>query len=193
MVQHSSTGTETLLPCPFCGPGQSMVGPWFDDVGKRWAIGCGRCGSSSGRSVHAEGSKEAAIKSWNTRGVAQRPVDSGELTKKAQYVADGIILRRLHEKRIEGYTIDTAKEIAEAVAPLFSDPAYPPQQRAIELLEEAPAAALRALVIEECAQVLDRAAQDWNRIRDPGMANNARCYAKQIRALALPSTDQGGA
>lgn len=60
-----------LLPCPFCGPGQSMVDPWYDDVSKRWAIGCGRCGASSGRSIHAEGSKEAAIKSWNTRSPAQ--------------------------------------------------------------------------------------------------------------------------
>jgi hypothetical protein len=42
----------------------------------------------------------------------------------------------------------------------------------------------RAAVIEECAKVLDEAAQDWNRIRDPGMANNARSYAKKIRALA---------
>jgi hypothetical protein len=48
-----------------------MVDPWYDDVAKRWAIGCGRCGASSGRSVHAEGSKEAAIKSWNTRAPAQ--------------------------------------------------------------------------------------------------------------------------
>jgi hypothetical protein len=55
---------------------------------------------------------------------------------------------------------------------------------AIELLEERPAAALRQLVIEECAAVLDECAQDWNRIRDPGMANNARCYAKKIRDLA---------
>lgn len=42
---------------------------------------------------------------------------------------------------------------------------------------------LRAAVIEECAKVLDEAAQDWNRIRDPGMANNARSYARKIRAL----------
>lgn len=64
------TVSETkLLPCPFCGLGNSMVAPWFDDVSKRWAVGCGRCGSSSGRSVHADGSKEAAIKSWNTRGL----------------------------------------------------------------------------------------------------------------------------
>lgn len=58
---------EELKPCPFCGHGQSIVDPWFDDVSKRWAIGCGRCGASSGRSVHAKGSKEAAIRSWNTR------------------------------------------------------------------------------------------------------------------------------
>lgn len=50
-----------------------MVDPWFDDVSKRWAIGCGRCGASSGRSIHAEGSKEAAIKSWNTRGLTGTP------------------------------------------------------------------------------------------------------------------------
>lgn len=36
--------------------------------------------------------------------------------KQPQYVIEGIILRRLHEKRIEGYTIETAKEIAEALA-----------------------------------------------------------------------------
>lgn len=65
---------EELLACPFCGPGNSMVDPWFDDVSSRWAVGCGRCGASSGRSVHAEGSKEAAIKAWNTRaGFAQTP------------------------------------------------------------------------------------------------------------------------
>jgi hypothetical protein len=36
--------------------------------------------------------------------------------KAPQYIIEGIILRRLHEKRIEGYTIETAKEIAEALA-----------------------------------------------------------------------------
>jgi Lar family restriction alleviation protein len=83
MSEHHHTSAATiapLLPCPFCGPGQSMVDPWYDDVAKRWSIGCGRCGASSGRSVHAEGSKEAAIKAWNTRGVgdvAQSPVVLG--------------------------------------------------------------------------------------------------------------------
>lgn len=40
--------------------------------------------------------------------------------------------------------------------------------------------------IEAAAKVLDDAAQDWNRIRDPGMANNARSYAKKIRSLQRP-------
>lgn len=44
-------------------------------------------------------------------------------------------------------------------------------------------AAVRSATIEESAQVLDSAAQDWDRIRDPGMASNARHYAKSIRAL----------
>lgn len=38
--------------------------------------------------------------------------------------------------------------------------------------------------IEAAATLLDEAAQDWNRIRDPGMANNARAYAKRVRTLA---------
>lgn len=40
--------------------------------------------------------------------------------------------------------------------------------------------------IEACAKILDEAAQDWRRIRDPGMANNAASYAAKIRALAMP-------
>lgn len=42
----------------------------------------------------------------------------------------------------------------------------------------------RETAIEECAKVLDEASQDWRRIRDPGMANNAAAYARRIRALA---------
>lgn len=42
---------------------------------------------------------------------AQRP-----LMEQPQYIVEGIILRRLHQRRIEGYTIETAKEIVEALA-----------------------------------------------------------------------------
>lgn len=39
---------------------------------------------------------------------------------------------------------------------------------------------------ERCARVLDDAAQDWNRIRDPGMANHCRTMARKIRGLPEP-------
>lgn len=44
------------------------------------------------------------------------------LLQQPQYIIEGIILRRLHEKRIEGYTIETAKEIASALSALSSEP-----------------------------------------------------------------------
>ena len=77
-----------LLPCPFCGPGQSMVDPWYDDVSKRWAVGCGRCGSSSGRSIHAEGSKEAAVNAWNTRAPARCDVQNATVRLEARPADD---------------------------------------------------------------------------------------------------------
>jgi hypothetical protein len=48
----------------------------------------------------------------------------------------------------------------------------------------------RNAIIEECAKVLDKAAADWRRIRDPGMANNAASYAKQVRALKEPKSPE---
>lgn len=50
----------------------------------------------------------------------------------------------------------------------------------------------RNAALEEAALELDGAAQDWNRIRDPGMANNARSYAKKIRLLKLQSPASQG-
>jgi hypothetical protein len=36
--------------------------------------------------------------------------------KHPEYIIEGIILRRLHEKRIEGYTLEMCKEIAAALS-----------------------------------------------------------------------------
>jgi hypothetical protein len=38
--------------------------------------------------------------------------------------------------------------------------------------------------LEAAASMLDEEAQEYNRIRDPGMANHCRARAKRIRALA---------
>lgn len=43
------------LYCPFCGPGNSIVEAYYDDVAHRYRVGCGRCGASSGTSPRATG------------------------------------------------------------------------------------------------------------------------------------------
>jgi hypothetical protein len=59
---------------------------------------------------------------------AQRPSPgTAPLQQQPQYVVEGIILRRLYEKRIEGYTIETAKEIVEALSGIAHTPADPAQ------------------------------------------------------------------
>jgi Lar family restriction alleviation protein len=55
-----------LLPCPFCGPGESVVDAVFDDVTQRWRVYCGRCGCSTG--IHPRDRTQApAIAAWNRR------------------------------------------------------------------------------------------------------------------------------
>jgi hypothetical protein len=48
--QPDVTGVPELLPCPFCGPGQSCVDLYFDDTAYRYRVRCGRCGCSTGTS-----------------------------------------------------------------------------------------------------------------------------------------------
>ena len=58
------------LPCPFCGPGNSEVEAYYDDLAHRYRVGCGRCGSSTGITPRAdEDGKEVAIARWNKRGI----------------------------------------------------------------------------------------------------------------------------
>lgn len=57
-----------LAACPFCGPGESIVEPWFDEVVNRWRVGCGRCGCSTGHAPREENdSKHRAVEAWNRR------------------------------------------------------------------------------------------------------------------------------
>lgn len=74
---------EKLLPCPFCGPGNSMVDAYFDDLSKRWRVGCGRCGCSTGTHPKEKG-PEPAIKSWNTR--ASAPALAQEVESQTKMV-----------------------------------------------------------------------------------------------------------
>lgn len=68
------TTNNKLLPCPFCGPGESVVSLYFDDVAQRYRVGCGRCGASTG--IHPRNTSETpAISAWNTRQPAM-PADA---------------------------------------------------------------------------------------------------------------------
>lgn len=55
-----------LAPCPFCGPGQSIVAVYEDCSG--WSVGCGRCGSHSGHRPPSDPEGRAkVIALWNQR------------------------------------------------------------------------------------------------------------------------------
>jgi ribosomal protein S27AE len=69
---HYSAEDVGLLPCPHCGPGESVVELHQDDIGY-WQVGCGRCGSHSGTlpdSPHFPDAKERIVASWNKRAKA---------------------------------------------------------------------------------------------------------------------------
>lgn len=68
--------TDRLLSCPFCGPGESMVSAYFDDLSNRWRVGCGRCGCSTGISPR-DGTPDPAIAAWNKRAPAAVPPAPG--------------------------------------------------------------------------------------------------------------------
>lgn len=66
-----------LLPCPHCGPGQSIVTLWQDHA-SCWKVTCGACGSSSGILPEGErwpDAKERIIASWNKRHNAQSQLE----------------------------------------------------------------------------------------------------------------------
>lgn len=39
------------------------------------------------------------------------------------------------------------------------------------------------VAVEKCAAILDDSAQEFNRLRDPGMANHDRALARKLRSL----------
>jgi len=67
-----------LKPCPWCGPGNSIVSAWFDTSSNRYRVNCGACGSSSGVPARDK-SESAAIAAWNRRAA---PVVTEEMVER---------------------------------------------------------------------------------------------------------------
>lgn len=60
-------GEVELMPCPFCGPGASIVTCYSDDYGY-WAVACGACGTRSGKRPSSDPkAAEKVMALWNTR------------------------------------------------------------------------------------------------------------------------------
>lgn len=83
---------DTLLPCPFCGLGQSQVDPWFDYMAQRWRVGCGCCGASTGISPQDKG-RDVAIAAWNRRNPSLASSDQEAARETANFMARHIVGR----------------------------------------------------------------------------------------------------
>lgn len=81
-----------LKPCPFCGPGQSVISLWFDDVVQRFRVGCGRCGCSTGTDARDK-TEAPAIKAWNTRGAEEVERERANIADNAAEYMYQIALR----------------------------------------------------------------------------------------------------
>lgn len=124
-----TTGTKVadLLPCPFCGPGESIVACCFDDVANRYRVYCGRCGSSTG--IHPTDRTEApAISAWNRRAALAR--QEADKTKAA------IWIEFAENGNIRFWTSDQDRAIEESFCHARSLTAYyaaPPAAQAVDL------------------------------------------------------------
>lgn len=79
-----------LKPCPFCGPGKSVVELWKDEF-QYWKVTCGACGSSSGilpDTAKFPDARQRVIDGWNKR-YYDEPVDAGTRGPRPSGQTDG--------------------------------------------------------------------------------------------------------
>lgn len=98
MTHPSVNGiVERLEPCPFCGPGNSIVECYQDDYGY-WKVGCGACGSHSGiRPKSDPDGRAKVVARWNTRPAAtiisELQAENGRLQRALMFWMPGVDLR----------------------------------------------------------------------------------------------------
>lgn len=91
-----------LADCPFCGP-NSHVSCYEDDY-FCWVVGCGRCGTHSGRRPRSDPeARQKVIALWN-----QRP-------DTAYYLEHAVATMR---KRVWVYDMDEYQELPDGAVPV---------------------------------------------------------------------------
>lgn len=87
-----------LKPCPFCGPGNSVV-ECYQGQYQKWQVTCGACGVHSG--ISPANDMEEVIQNWNTR-------NEGKVSIEFSLRQENHILERMNhakEKEIESLRV----------------------------------------------------------------------------------------
>lgn len=170
------------LPCPFCGPGNSIVEAYYDDWSKRYRVGCGCCGASTGITPRAsDDSAAVAIARWNTR-------DGWN----ARAALDAPPDPELAESRREAEQCRADAEEARASMRRLQR-AMQDRQTEIERLREALTAARaqgHAAGMREERERLESAIRSAPSLDENGYICEKSAVIKTIRALAAPEPQE---
>jgi hypothetical protein len=113
-MSEPMTEREALLPCPFCGEGQSVVEPWFDDVAHRWRVGCGRCGCSTGTHP-TDKTPDPAIAAWNRRPHISQPAQAVDVEKASDAWREAAAAILGKHSRLFRYVCEEAEKLTAAL------------------------------------------------------------------------------
>lgn len=108
----STSSTSELLACPFCGGKPRLQTQRCAEDAEVAFVTCESCFASTDHFEDAYAPTADAIDRWNTRAATPKAGVDREVVART---LEGIILRRMHEKRIEGYTLEMSRELADAL------------------------------------------------------------------------------
>ena len=166
-MTHPSVNSivERLEPCPFCGPGNSIVECYQDDYGY-WKVGCGACGSHSGiRPKSDPDGRAKVVAHWNTRPAAT-------IISELQAEVLAINYHLVAAYKAAGLDLGSSRPLSSAVHDL---------KKRAEAAESS-LSRIKEETIEECARIADPPLM--HRVGQPGLWRRRRAaIASAIRSL----------
>lgn len=170
---------ERLEPCPFCGPGNSIVECYQDDYGY-WKVGCGACGSHSGiRPKSDPDGRAKVVAHWNTRPAA---------TIISELQAEVLAINyHLVAAQVAGLDLGSSRPLSSAVHDL---------KKRAEAAESS-LSRIKAETIEECAKVAEAKAVEFlspeYATGQPLSSFNERFACEQVASAIRSLGSTGGA